>query len=254
MNLIARYDALAIDLDGVVWRGGTVLPGVIEAFGAIRAAGTRILILTNNAQYSPEFVVNQLGAVGIEVREAEVLGPVEVAREVLKRRGLWGRRAQVLGAREVSEQLLDSIVPVEVGMPTDVVIVGRYVDLNYENLTMASDAIREGAFFLAMNRDSVLPVDGGYLPGTGAIVAALEVASGVSAFVVGKPNAPMMQAARARLGVERVLMIGDRADSDIAGAISIGWDSALVGRWVEGPRPTYQVDSLAQVVAMSTIL
>ncbi|MEO7804621.1 MAG: HAD-IIA family hydrolase [Actinomycetota bacterium] len=249
---IGDYDAFVIDLDGVVWRGDLVLPGVIEALTAIRQKGAAILLLTNNPHHSPESVVERLGALGFELQQEEVLNTLGVVRDVLTEQGLVGKPTLVLGPDEIEGQLRDWLAIVDIGTPPDVVIAGRYVGLTYSNLALASDAIREGAFFIALNRDPVLPVEHGYLPGAGAIIAALEVASGVAPLVIGKPYAPMMNAARSRVGQRRVLMIGDRTDTDIAGAITMGWDSVLVGAYVDGPRPTFQVDSLAEAVSMDT--
>ncbi|MCA1841221.1 MAG: HAD-IA family hydrolase, partial [Actinobacteria bacterium] len=149
---------------------------------------------------------------------------------------------------------LFDIVAVTKGNSAGAVLVGRDLAFDFERLTVASDSIRAGATFIAFNRDVTMPVDGGVEPGTGSILAALEAASGKQAVVVGKPEAPMMQRAQQKLEGHKVLMVGDRVESDILGAERNGWDSALVLTGVAArtdefdPKPTYIYESLLDLV------
>ncbi|HEX2052478.1 MAG TPA: HAD-IIA family hydrolase [Actinomycetota bacterium] len=252
-HLLEKYDAFAIDLDGVVWRGEVLLPGAVEGLAAIRATGKPLLLLTNNGGYHPDEVVERLGEGGFTLAAEEVLTSSIVAREWIVEQGLQGSPSFILAPQTVAAQLAD-IVRVrylEAGQTAELVLVGRDTDFSYLRLALAADAVRAGAAFLSLNKDPVMPIEnGGMLPGTGSIVAALETASGRTATVLGKPQAPMMEAAARRLGGGRVLMIGDRLESDIAGARSIGWDGALVltGLTVGGaamdPRPDHILTSL----------
>lgn len=256
-SLIDRYEAFAVDLDGVVWRGEEILDGAAAAVAAIRRAGKRLLFLTNNASYLPARVVARLAAAGIDVDEHEVLTSAIAAREWIEQRGLRGTPAMVLGTREVVSQLEDlvEIVPVEPGQQAGLVIVARDVHFTFERLSAASDAVRAGAEFAAVNRDPVMPVDGGIRPGTGAILAAVEAAAGRAATVLGKPEAPMMEAAVRALGRDGVLMVGDRVESDVLGARRVGWDAALVltGLTAPGdplePAPDFVLQSIAGIAS-----
>lgn len=229
-SLIDRYRAFALDLDGVVWRGSELLPGAFEAISAIRDRGKPLLLLTNNGSYNRERILERIAPDG-GLDGIEVLTSTIVAIRWVREHKLEGATALVLASQAVVSQVsdvLDSQEPSD-GVHAEIVLVGRDLAFDFDRLTRASDAIRGGAHFLALNRDATMPMEGGGLePGTGAIVAAIEAASGRQAVVLGKPEAPMMDAAVDILGREGVLLIGDRLDSDIAGARIAGWDSALV--------------------------
>lgn len=252
-HLLDQYNAFAIDLDGVVWRGEVILAGAIEGLRAIRSTGRPMLLLTNNGGYPPEEVVARLGAAGFELDRDEILTTSLVAREWIAANGLEGAPAFVLAPATVAAQLVDlvQIRYLEPGQSAEVVVVGRDTEFSYLRLGLAADAVRGGAAFLSLNKDPVMPVEnGGMMPGTGSIVAAVEAAAGRRATVLGKPEEPMMAAAAGRIGYDKVLMIGDRLESDIAGAKCVGWDSALVltGLSTAGselnPRPDFVLDSL----------
>lgn len=256
-TLLDRYAAFAIDLDGVIWRAGAILPDAPRAIAAIQAAGKPFLFLTNNASYLPSLIVSRLAGAGIKVGEDRVLTSAFAARSWVQREGLVGKRAFVLGTPPVVDQISDllEVVPVERGVKVDVVLVARDLELTYARLAAASDAVRAGAVFLASNRDHVMPTEDGFEPGTGSVLAAVETAGGRTAISLGKPELPMMQAAAERLGNTGVLMIGDRTDSDVAGARKIGWDAALVLTGVTKPGavldpvPDYVLATLADLQA-----
>ncbi len=252
-HLLEEYDAFAIDLDGVVWRGEVLIPGAIEGLKAIRASGKPLLLLTNNGGYHPNEVVERLAEGGFELALEEVLTTSLVAREWILQNGMKGAPAFILAPPTVAAQLADllKIRYLETGQTADFVLCGRDTDFNYNRLRMAADAVRGGASFLSLNKDPVMPVEnGGMLPGTGSIVAAVEAASGKQATVLGKPEEPMMKAAAERIGYNKVLMLGDRLESDIVGAKRIGWDGALVltgltvSDAVLDPRPDHILTSL----------
>lgn len=236
-SLLERYRAFAFDLDGVIWLGGKIIPEAPQAIQAIRDAGKPMLFLSNNASYIPFWIVEHLGAGGVKVKEEEILTSASAARAWVKREGLEGKRAFVMGAPPVVEQIADllDVVPIERGTKVDVVMVSRDPDFTYNRLAAAADAVRDGAVFVASNRDHILPTPTGFDPGTGSVLAAIEAASGRKAISLGKPELPMMQAAAERIGVQGVLMIGDRVDSDVAGAHRIGWGSAVVLTGVTKP-------------------
>jgi HAD superfamily hydrolase (TIGR01450 family) len=254
-GLVDLYEGFAIDLDGVVWRGSDPIPGAADGVAAIRAADKPVLFLTNNAILRPAAVAERLNGMGINARVSEVMTSALAARDWIEERGLVGASTFILADESVEEQFSDllDIRPVAPSNDIRLVMVGRDTRLTFERLRLASNAVRRGAALMALNRDSVLPVAGGFEPGTGAILAALEAASATAGEAVGKPELPMMQSAGRALGVTRVLMIGDQPSSDVVGARRIGWAAALVLSGVTGdvadldPSPDYVIRSLASI-------
>lgn len=231
-KVLDKYRAFALDLDGVVWRGEQMLEGSAEALSRLVQSKKELLLLTNNGILPPQAIVERLNAEGVQLRDDQVLTSAMVAKDWLVANGLGGQAAFFLASPSVEKQFTETVrvVPVGRGRAGDVavVVVGRDLEFNFERLDIAAKAVRGGARLIALNGDVVMPVEGGLEPGTGALVAAIEAASGCEAVVIGKPHMPMMQAAAARLGDKGVLMVGDRAESDVVGARAVGWDAALV--------------------------
>ena len=251
--LAEEYRAFAIDLDGVFWRGQLILPGSVEALQGIQALGKKILLLTNNGSYSRPEVESRLKNEGLEMHGIDILTSIGVAVRWVESNGLTGASALVVAQDQVVDQLSDVLDVKGTSGSFDVVIVGRDTSFDYDKLTLAADAIRSGAAFIALNRDLTMPVESGFVPGTGALVAAIEAASGAQPIVLGKPHGPMMNMAVEMLGGNDVLMIGDRLDSDIVGAHSVGWDSALISTGSAettdiAAAPTYRSDSLKNLL------
>jgi HAD superfamily hydrolase (TIGR01450 family) len=254
-GLVDLYDGFAIDLDGVVWRGSEPIEGAADGVAAIRAAGKPVLFLTNNAILRPAAVAERLTRMGINARVSEVMTSALAARDWIEEKNLVGAAAFILADETVEEQFADllDVRPISTGEEVGLVVAGRDTRLTFERLKIASDAVRKGASLMALNRDSVLPVEGGFEPGTGAILAALEAASATGGEAVGKPELPMMQSAQRALGVTNVLMVGDQTSSDVVGARRIGWDAALVLSGVTAdienldPRPDYVIRSLQAI-------
>lgn len=251
-RLLDAYRAFAIDLDGVVWRESEAVDGAAEGIAELRRGNKRVLFLTNNAAYTPESVVKRLQRQGILAEDSEVLTSGMVAQTWIAENGLVGAPAFVLGPPEVVAQLSASvqIVELERGVDVALVIVGRDLSFSFERLAVVAAAVRSGARLVGVNRDPTMPTARGLEPGTGAILAAIETASGADAVVLGKPQPPMMEAAAAILGRKGVLMIGDRPATDVAGARLVGWDAALVLSGVTSadeppvPTPDYLLRSL----------
>jgi glycerol-1-phosphatase len=253
--LVDEYDGFAIDLDGVVWRGGDSIEGAAEGLSAIRAAGKPLVFLTNNAAFTPESVVERMSKGGFEAKAAEVITSAHAARDWINEHGMVGTPSFVLGEAAVIGQFRDilEVLPLTEGQRVGLVLVARDLEFTYERLHLTSQAVRNGAALIAANRDILLPVPGGFEPGTGAILAAIEAASGAQAIIVGKPELPMMKAAERRLGTDHVLMIGDQPHSDVLGARRIGWAAALVLSGVTtdssalDPEPDYVIPSLGSI-------
>ncbi|MGO0578153.1 HAD-IIA family hydrolase [Ornithinimicrobium panacihumi] len=240
---------LLCDLDGVVYRGDEACPGAVEGLSAAREAGVRVLFMTNNASRTPQDVAEHLTALGLPTGADDVLTASQVAAAVLADRFASGDETLPEGstilavggsgvAIALAEAGLGQVGPGEVrqshedGEPLTVgmVVQGYGPSVDALALSEAAYAIREGAGWLATNDDRTIPTARGLGVGNGSLLAAVASATGASPEVVGKPHAPAYEHAVRRLGlpVEECLMIGDRLDTDIAGAARAGIRSALV--------------------------
>jgi glycerol-1-phosphatase len=260
--LAARYDALLFDLDGVIYRGDDVVDGAPETIEAVRRAGVNVVFLTNNSSRTPEYVAGKLVRLGVKTDASEVMTSAVATADVLARRG--GGAAYVIGGEGVTQALIDAGIDVADGQPpwVDLVVVGIDDDFTYARLRTASVLVQRGAKLVATNADRTFPAAGGELwPGAGALVAALEASTGVKAEVIGKPYAPLFEAALRRSGGSTPLVIGDRLDTDIAGANALGWDSMLVLSGVSTEaeltgspfRPTYVVPDVRAVLGEDAV-
>jgi HAD superfamily hydrolase (TIGR01450 family) len=229
---VPSFDGLIVDLDGVVWIGATAVPGSIAALRALRERGVRLLFVTNDPRGSRADYAEQLEGLGIDVAESEIVTSSSALASLLGREHS-GKTAYVIGSPALKAEL------VAVGMrllddddaarDADVVAVGGHVGFDYGELRIAGQALRRGAMLYATGRDTVFPMPDGPWPGTGAILAAVEAAGGTEATVVGKPEPFIFDHACALLaGCERVAIVGDNLESDIAGGKRAGLTTILV--------------------------
>jgi glycerol 3-phosphatase-2 len=223
------YDALLFDLDGVLYRGDEPVPGAGEALGRVREQGATIRFLTNNSARTPDEVAGRLERMGIAAAPSEVITSANATAALLHREGATGT-AFVIGERGIRDALAGIGIRVVDGTPkrADLVVVGWDRDLTYDRLRTAALLIQRGARLVATNADATYPAPDGLWPGGGAILAAVTTATGATPTVVGKPSRPMFEAAAEDTGARHPLVVGDRLDTDIAGAAAMGWDSLLV--------------------------
>ena len=230
-SIAARYDQFILDLDGSVWVGDEPTPGAVGAIGAVREAGRRVAFATNDPRSATEDYVTRLWRIGIQASLADVV-TVGGAVQHLLAETRSGRTAFVIGTDSMRAHVADAGLRVlngtDLASRAEVVIVAGTEDLVYDDLRKATLAVRRGADFLATGRDPTYPQPDGLWPGTGAILAAVEYASGRSAQVVGKPEPQLLLTALDRLGEGRTLVVGDRIDADLAAAAAAKLDSALV--------------------------
>lgn len=227
--LAARYDALLFDLDGVLFRGEEPVANAPETVVALREADARIVFVTNNSSRTPEDVAAKLTRLGIPAVPSEVVTSALATADLLAERGV--ESAYAIGGEGVIRALENAGISVVDGEPARVshVVVGIDEDLTYAKLRTACVLVQAGAHLVATNADRTFPSSGGQLwPGAGALVAAIATATGVEAEVVGKPFPQLFESALRRSGGAKPLVIGDRLDTDIAGADALGWDSLLV--------------------------
>ena len=228
-----EYDGLIVDLDGVVWLGGVPIDGAAHAIGVLRSRGVRIVFVTNDPQGSREEFATRLTAIGIPVTEADVVtSAAATARFMASQRQVFPRGALVVGGPALRAEIERAGLPIVSPSDTravDVVVVGGDDGFDYGQLVAATRAIRGGAALYATGRDAVFPTEEGLLPATGAILASIEVATGTTATVIGKPEPFIFEIAREILAECRhVAVIGDNLISDIAGAKRAGLDAILV--------------------------
>jgi HAD superfamily hydrolase (TIGR01450 family) len=221
----------ALDLDGVVWLAGRRIPGAPEAVAMLRAAGERVVFLTNNSGPLLEGHVEALGRAGIEADPCDIATSSQAAAEMLD----TGSVAAVVGDEGLRQALrergVDIVTP---GAQAGTVVVGRTVDLDYDELSAAAQAVRDGARFIATNTDATFPTPERLLPGAGALIAFVATASGRRPEVAGKPHPPMASLVKARYG-DLSVMVGDRPDTDGRFAQLVGARFGLVLSGVTSP-------------------
>ncbi|MGO8950934.1 MAG: HAD-IIA family hydrolase [Ktedonobacterales bacterium] len=228
------FRAYLLDLDGVVYRGEQVLPGARELVEWLDATGKKVVYLSNNSIATPQQVEAKLWRLGMPRPQGRVLTAGSVAARVLAQRFPEGR-VFVLGLPPIEELMEKAGLQVAwtehaEGQVPDAILVALDRSLTYGRLHRALQAILGGAAFYAVNRDPRLPVEDGFLPGTGSIAAALEYASGQRAEIIGKPEPAIVLEAMHLLGVlpDQTLMVGDGLDLDIVAGRSAGVTTALV--------------------------
>ncbi|HLS44833.1 MAG TPA: HAD-IIA family hydrolase [Ornithinicoccus sp.] len=262
------YRGLLCDLDGVVYRGATACDGAVAGLQAAREADLEILFLTNNAARLPQEVARQLRSLGVQAEDDEVLNSSQIAASYLRQHHPVpdGKFALPVGGPGVFAALVDEGIPVVeasevLGLGgSDVVaavVQGYGASVGWPQLAEATYAVAGGALWVATNTDATLPTERGQAPGNGSLVAAVAHATGRQPdLVTGKPHPPAFEIALQRLGLpaQDVLMIGDRLDTDIAGAKRAGLGTALVltgvhGRSdVEAADTSHQPDLIAETI------
>lgn len=259
--LAAAYDVALLDLDGVVYLGEHAVPGAARAVDAAREAGARVTFVTNNASRPPAAIAAQLTGLGVSVTTEDIVTSAQAAARLVAERVPAHSPVLVVGGeglRLAVEQ--HGLRPVGSADERPVAAVQGYAEsVDYQQLVEATLAVRAGAFYVATNLDVTLPSPRGPLPGNGALVEAVRVATGVDPVAVGKPEPTLLEEARRRTGARRPLMVGDRLGTDIAGGVRSGMDTLLVltgvssaAELVSAPpeqRPTYVASDLGGLVA-----
>jgi phosphoglycolate phosphatase len=232
---LADVDCIVMDCDGVIWQGDTLLPGARESIALLREQGKRLVFVTNNSNKSRKQYVYKFEQLGIAVEKEEIFSAAFAAAAYLKTRK-FAKKAFVVGGRGIVDELNDMQIEVDPGvfnavqcteqdwedmfLDDDVgaVIVGQDVAFTYAKLAYASLAIQRGAAFVATNPDAADALGPGMMPGAGAIVAAVETASGVSPeMYAGKPSAFLLELLKGNhVDMSRTLVVGDRLDTDVA--------------------------------------
>jgi glycerol-1-phosphatase len=255
--LADRFDGLLVDLDGVVWVGTESVPGSPEALAQMLSAGMPIAFVTNNPGRTPEAYAERLAEIGVEVEPERVLTAGMVAARLAARAAGPGAGAFVIGASTLKGMVAATglvVLEGEAGLEADVVLVSGYRGFDYEQLRTATLALARGAALVGTSHDPTLPMPGGAWPGSGAILAAVEAASGRSAEIGGKPEPHLFEMALEAIGrPRRAAMVGDRITSDVAGGRAAGLETVLVLSGASGraeaeaadPPPDHVLENLA---------
>jgi HAD superfamily hydrolase (TIGR01450 family) len=230
-SLVTRYDNVLLDLDGCVWVGDEPTPGAVDAVAALRSAGKGLAFVTNDARLGGEDFVRKLWRLGFQASLEEIV-TVGGALQFFLAERFSGAGAVVIGApavhRHVEAAGLRILNDTTFAGRADVVVVAGHERFDYTELREATQAAVRGAFVVGAGRDATFPMPDGPWPGSGALLAAVEFASGRTAETVGKPEAGLMLTALDRLPEGRTLMVGDRIDADLGGAHAAGIDAAIV--------------------------
>jgi HAD superfamily hydrolase (TIGR01450 family) len=235
--LADQFDGLLIDFDGVVWIGRDPVPGSPETLATLLDAGKEIAFVTNNPSRPPELYAERLLTMGVAVDPLRIVtaGSVtaRLAAEAAAARGGDGDwTAFVIGAaplRELVSLAGGTVLDGEGGREADVVVASGYRGFDYEMLLTAKLALDRGAALVGTSHDATMPMPGGDWPGSGAILAAVETASGRRAEIGGKPQPHLFEMALEAIGrPERTAMVGDRIASDIDGGRAAGLATVLV--------------------------
>lgn len=255
--LNSSYDAALLDLDGVVYLGGTPIPGAAAALIAAAEQGMKLAYVTNNASRTPHAIAAQLVAMGVPATATDIVTSAQAAAHLLADRLAAGAPVLVVGGAGLRQAVRARglrVVTSAASRPL-AVVQGYSPDIGYGLLAEAALAINAGAWYVLTNADPTLPTPRGAQPGNGSLAQVLIHATGCQPVVAGKPEPPLHAESVQRVGAKRPLVVGDRLDTDIEGAYRGGADSLLVLTGVTHPaelllappqqRPSYVSADLA---------
>lgn len=250
--MVTAYDCAMLDLDGVVYVGDQVVEGAAEVLEQVRAEGMTLAFVTNNASRTPSQVADRLTSLGVRATAGDVVTSAQAAARQLADRVPANAPVLVVGGEGLVEALEQAGLHPVSGVADHPVAVAQGFDrdLGWQDLAEAAYAVRAGALWVATNLDPTLPTNRGIAPGNGTLVDAVATALGRRPDIVaGKPHRPLFDETVRRVASRRPLVVGDRLNTDIEGAVAAGIDSLLVltgvtdpamlCRAAPGQRPTY---------------
>lgn len=229
--LLRNKELAVLDLDGVVYVGEQGTERVGEAIATLKGAGLRIAYLTNNSGKRPSQIASKMRKLGILVDDREIVTSGSAAADLLQARDL--NDIYVCGSSDLKAMLVESgLRLVDKSADCRAILIGASTDFNYQSISEALPGLLKGVPMIACNRDNYFPVENGrFLPGCGAMVGALEGASGRRCdAIVGKPNPALLESicARYEIGADACFMVGDSLDSDIDMAQGAGVDAIWI--------------------------
>ncbi|MGA5535509.1 HAD-IIA family hydrolase [Mycolicibacterium nivoides] len=262
-TLADEHDALLLDLDGTVYCGKQPIVGATQALAQMSA---RTIFLTNNASRRPAELTLQLQSMGIDASTHDIVTSAQSAARLLASQLAPNDRVLVVGTNALAEEIAKvGLQPVRNCTEAPVAVAqGHSPTTGWQNLAEAALAIRAGAIWVVSNLDTTFPSERGLVPGNGSMVAALRATVDAQPQLAGKPTVAMIDAAKSRGAFHTPLVIGDRLDTDIAGANAAGLPSLLVLTGVSTPldvlvappaeRPTYLAHNLQALTRPSALL
>lgn len=234
--LWAEYDVAVLDLDGVVYVGPEAVPGAPEHLAGAARAGMHLAYVTNNASRPPSVVAAHLRDLGIPSADDDVVTSAQAAARLVAEQVPVGSAVFVIGGEGLFVALDElGLEPVQALAKDPVAVVsGYHPDLLWKTVIDGAILVRRGLPWVACNMDLTVPTSEGPGPGNGVLVNAVAGYAAREPVVAGKPQAPLFEETRIRVGGERPLVVGDRLDTDIEGAAATGLDSLLVMTGVTG--------------------
>ncbi len=242
MECLTDISAFIIDMDGVLWHGEQAVPGLVDFFQTLRTKNKRFILATNNASLTPQQYVNKLARMGVSIDANDILtSGIATALYLSEQVVPASTRIYVVGELGTQQPLIDQGFILTKGYEPNAdssssmatahfVVCGKDETLNWNKLAIATLNIRAGVQFVGTNADTTMPTERGFTHGNGAILAALQVATGTEPVIIGKPEPIMYQQALALLNVDpaKTVAIGDRLETDILGAVRTGIRSIML--------------------------
>ncbi|NYZ77377.1 HAD-IIA family hydrolase [Candidatus Micrarchaeota archaeon] len=251
--------AVLFDLDGTIYKGETAIAGADDALGKLRKRGIRVFFISNAATESRAGVVKKLARMGVRSSEKEVYNATYATAKCIKE-NFRGKRVFCFGEKGMKEEFAKHGIKIVDDERAEVVVVGLDRTIDYDKIAVSCNAIRNGAVFIATNEDALFPVEDGYLPGAGAMVAAVERCTRVKPFVIGKPGPYFAELIirENKLGKKEMLIVGDMLETDVKFAKNTGIKSVLVLTGMTkrkdlknaAERPDYVLHSIAQLPSL----
>jgi phosphoglycolate/pyridoxal phosphate phosphatase family enzyme len=252
---------LLVDLDGVVYRGSEPVPGVAAVLAARANLGDEVVYVTNNSMWYRADYVTRLESMGAPVVPDRIVSSARATALYLRELEPPVSRVLVVGGRGLVHEIEDvGIEAVFSGDAAerwlangrnaaaanghvDAVVVGLDTEFTYGRLACATEAVRAGARFIATNRDPIYPLEQGFMPGAGSVVAAIATSTSVEPISIGKPGPLLLQVAARAVGrrADEAVMIGDSLVTDVPAAHAVGARSVLM---LTGITTRAQLDAL----------
>ncbi len=228
MNSLRAKKAFICDMDGVIYHGNRLLPGVAEFVAWLRRENKAFLFLTNSSERTPRELREKLKRMGIDVGEEHFYTSALATAAFLASQKPGGS-AYVIGQAGVISALYDAGYSMN-DVDPDYVVVGETAEYSFPKIVRAVQHVLNGAKLIGTNPDVTGPVEGGIVPATGALMAPIELTTGARAYYVGKPNPLMMRSALKQIGCRReeTVIVGDRMDTDIIAGIESEITTVLV--------------------------
>jgi len=228
-----KLKGLILDMDGVLWKDSKPIGDLPYIFKGISDLGLKVVFATNNATKSIEEYQQKLASFGVQVEPEQIITSAIAAAKYLQQHYSSGSWVYVVGSASLKDMIHKHSFQVcdDAGRNSaQVVLVAMDTSLTYEKIRNAATQIRQGADFIATNMDATFPTPQGLLPGAGACVAAIATAAEKQPLLIGKPQTLMYELAFQTLGFapREVMAIGDRLETDIAGAQKAGCLAGLV--------------------------